>query len=266
MAALLTSSQELRRQCIRLQIRSTHGSRYVRRDPLLPDKSATMRECARGIRQLQGAKERLLAVRQASTVAADPKQRDSEGAAAAALKPQARNHPRDPDQTRCGGDKAAARRHAVHDNVDAWVTATLLSHEQRPPSANEIVDGGPHDVDGAAGPKAGVRRRLMGLGTTPRPGVSQPLSGRDACSSTSGKARNTEAVERPSSGGVSCSPVFSVFDSPSESPAGANPHVASIATPKRAGERKHEAHVYVDRVGSGVCRMALPLRQRRASG
>ena len=115
-ATLLTSSQELRRQCIRLQIRSTHGSRYVRRDPLLPDKSATMRECARGIRQLQGAKERLLAVRQASTVAADPKQRDSEGAAAAALKPQVlTNHPRDPDQIRCGGDKAAARRHAVHD-------------------------------------------------------------------------------------------------------------------------------------------------------
>jgi hypothetical protein len=70
---LLATSRELRRQCIRLQIRGAHGSRYVRRDPLLPGSAANMKPCAQGVQQLEAAKERLFRVYQAATAASAPR-------------------------------------------------------------------------------------------------------------------------------------------------------------------------------------------------
>jgi hypothetical protein len=91
---LLATSRELRRQCIRLQIRGAHGSRYVRRDPLLPGSAANMKPCAQGVQQLEAAKERLFRVYQAATAASAPRRAAAAAAAAAALQLQLQPEPR----------------------------------------------------------------------------------------------------------------------------------------------------------------------------
>lgn len=178
--ALLTAverSRELRHQCIRLQIRGSHGSRYVHRDPLLPDSAKTMRECARGIQQLQHAKERLRGLHHTAASAC------AAASPAAAL----RRRP-EPEPRYCDG-QSSCHRGTVSDNVEAWAAALLLQDEPSPSpdkkmpakaeahhSINPMISAN-RPVECAAGPISAVRRRLMPSEEAPVESKPAPYGG-----------------------------------------------------------------------------------------
>lgn len=277
---LLTQSRELRRQCIRLQLRGSHGSRYVHRDPLLPTSSAAMRECARGIQQLQDANERLFAVYQTATAVVAP------CAAATVLRRRhSKSRPRTHD---CCKETVRQDTAETNDNVEAWVTS-LLSQDGPSPSQDRIACA---PVEHAAVKNAGVRRQLMhheqvevGL-LPPQRGALATIDKNNASTAVNGD--HSRSVTGPSAGtatelrSTGTSPVFSVLDSPSQnSQAPIANAAASTPKPKFRGVRdtapiqlrpqaqedatatRHIRSDTIDRVyvGNGACKMAVSLRR-----
>jgi hypothetical protein len=210
---VLTRSRELRRQCIKLQIKGDFGSRYVRRNPLLPGASSTVRECARGVRQLEGAQERLFKVYQAaaavtSAAATGPRAQRREQRRQAAGAPYHLGA-----ATTVGRREQAApcRPRRTADNVEVWAAA-LLSPSPSAESSDRAESG--------ARPGGGVRRRLIhsapssssaAAAAAPAPAPAAPVT--VVCDRAATVARRDSAVSGPKRN-KSSSPVFSVVDSP----------------------------------------------------
>ena len=207
--AVVERSRELRLQCIRLQIRGSHGSRYVHRDPLLPDAAKTMRECARGIQQLQHARERLRGLHQTVSPRAVPA-----AAAAAALRRRPEPEPR------CCAGQSSCHREAARDNVEAWAAA-LLSQDEPSPSPDMKV---PAKVEKhhsiapkilADRPKTGVRRRLMpssGEAEAPVDSSAGGVRPRADCSPSPGCRRAARPYPRIAFAIPRCRPVATASD------------------------------------------------------
>ena len=211
---VLTRSRELRRQCIKLQIKGDFGSRYVRRNPLLPGASSTVRECARGVRQLEGAQERLFKVYQAaaavtSAAATGPRAQRREQRRQAAGAPYHLGA-----ATTVGRREQAApcRPRRTADNVEVWAAA-LLSPSPSAESSDRAESG--------ARPGGGVRRRLIHSAPSSSSAAAAAVTvvcDRAApvtvvCDRAATVARRDSAVSGPKRN-KSSSPVFSVVDSP----------------------------------------------------